>query len=138
MAEFGDRYAEFTRAGSEVAALSVDAPAASEAVRRRYALPFPILCDTAADVCRAWGLYDPAEKGGVARPAVFLLDATLRVLQRSLDGTLGRARAADVLAALASAGPLRRRLVVPRLGELLRTAWPALRLTLRPPRHRPR
>jgi hypothetical protein len=91
---------------------------------------------------RAWGLFDPAEKGGIARPATFLLDAGLTIRFRSLDGVVTRARAADLAQALAAApaaGPLdgpRARGIVPTIGEMLRTALPALKLSVAPPRRR--
>ena len=123
-------------AGIGIAALSVDEPRQAEEVRRRYALPFPLLCDPEAAIVRAWGLFDPAEKGGIARPATFVLDAGLTVRFRSLDGVITRVRAADLTDALAAApdtGPLdgpRSRAIVPTIGEMLRTAGPALKLSL--------
>ncbi len=89
-------------AGIGIAAVSVDEPGRAEEVRRRYGLPFPLLCDPEAQLVRAWGLFDPAEKGGIARPATFVLDAGLTVRFRSLDGVVTRVRAADLAHALAS------------------------------------
>ena len=129
-------------AGIGIAAVSVDEPGRAEAVRRRYGLPFPLLCDPEAQVVRAWGLFDPAEKGGIARPATFVLDAGLTVRFRSLDGVATRVRAADLAHALATApgtGPVdgpRSRVIVPTIGEMLRTAVPALRLSVAPLRRR--
>ena len=123
-------------AGIGIAALSVDEPGRAEAVRRGYGLPFPLLCDPEAQMVRAWGLFDPGEKGGIARPASFVLNAGLTVRFRSLDGVATRVRAADLARALAAApdaGPLdgpRSRAIVPRIGEMLRTALPALKLSL--------
>ncbi len=142
MAELGERHAEIVAAGTGIAALSVDGPERSQEVRRRYGLLFPLLCDPAAQVVRAWGLFDPAEKGGIARPATFVLDAGLTVRFRSLDGVVTRVRAADLAHALGSApgaGPLdgpHSRAIVPTIGEMLRTAVPALRLSVSPPRRR--
>jgi hypothetical protein len=51
----------------------VDAPEKSEAVRQQLRLPFPILSDRERRVVQEWDIYNPKEKGGIARPAVFIL-----------------------------------------------------------------
>ncbi len=138
MAEYADRYRELQAAGADVAALSVDGPDHSEAVRRRYRLPFPILCDTDREVIARWDLYNRAEKGGVARAAVFVLDRDRRVRFVSVDGTATRMRAAEMLEFVRAGGRPRRRVILPTLREWLGTAGPALRLTLFPPKRGPR
>lgn len=55
-------------------AVSVDAPETSEALRVQLSLPFRILCDTERRVVRDWDLYDARERGGIAKPAVFVID----------------------------------------------------------------
>ena len=144
MAELGERHAEIRALGVEIAAVSVDRPADAEAMRRGYRLPFPLLCDPDAGFVYRCGLFDPAEKGGIARPATFVLDRALGVRFRALDGVVTRVRADELRAYLAGAtGPgappaLRPRVILPTLGEMLRTALPALRLALAPPRRRAR
>jgi len=141
----------FERAGATLAALSVDDAEQSESVRRRLGLSFPILCDTRGDVCRALDLYNAAEKGGIAKPALFVIDLDRRVRLRMLESVASRASLDDVLAFLEH-GPsrgglasspgdgttvhVRRRLVIPTIGQMLRTIVPALRATFRRPRHR--
>lgn len=137
MAGLGARHADIQAAGAGVAALSVDDAGRADHVRRRYALPFPLLCDTDGAVARAWGLFDPGEKGGVARSATYVIEPGLRVSAASLDGVVSRVRAAELIAHLRAGVPgtsPARRVVVPTPGELLRTALPAIRLTLAPPR----
>ena len=140
MAEFRERYEEFRASSADVAALSVDDAGQSETVRALYQLPFPILCDTRAEVIKAWGLYDPKEKGGVSRSAIFVIDPGLKVRFSTVDSTLSRVRADGVLdylraTAAGQAAPAlpERRLVVPTAGEMIRTALHALKLTLFPP-----
>ncbi len=97
MAEYGDLYDSFRAAGANVVAVSVDAPGKSEAVRRELRLPFPILSDTQRHVVRAWGIYNPHEKGGIAKPAVFLLAADRTVRFASVDEVASRVPAAEIL-----------------------------------------
>ncbi len=54
LAEFRDLADDFRALGVQIAALAVDPPEQSDRVRRQYALPFPILCDTEKNVARAW------------------------------------------------------------------------------------
>jgi hypothetical protein len=144
LAELGEQHADIRALGVEIAAVSVDRPPDAEAMRRRYELPFPLLCDPDARFVHRCGLFDPAEKGGIARPATFVLDRQLGVRFRALDGVVTRVRAADLRAYLAgTAGPdtppaPRPRVLLPTPGEMLRTALPALRLALAPPRRRAR
>jgi alkyl hydroperoxide reductase subunit AhpC len=143
LAEYRDHYDELKAAGADVAALAVDGPERSEALRQKYQLPFPILCDTRREVVRAWDLLNREEKGGIAWPAVFVLGSGLWVLFASRDAEVTRVRAKDMLrflragsvlggaAALPDQAP-RKRVIFPTLGEWLRTAWPFLRLSLFP------
>ena len=108
-------------AGAEVVALAVDDPARSEPLRREMRLPFPILCDTRREVVRAWGLYNPKEHGGIAYPAVFVIDRDRIVRWRSLDRTATRVRTDAVLRFLEEGHvPPPRRVVLPRLRDFVR------------------
>ena len=77
MADYRDIYPEIRAAGAHVAALSVDAPEVSEALRNRLDLPYPLLCDTQRVVTKQWDLYNPGEMGGIAKPAVFVIGILL-------------------------------------------------------------
>jgi len=85
-------------------AVSVDAPEKSESVRRELRLPFPILSDCQRRVVREWGIYNPDEKGGIAKPAVFILapDRTVRFV--SVDEVASRVPAAEILRRLSEQG----------------------------------
>jgi peroxiredoxin len=112
LAEYRDAFAEITARDAGVVAISVDAPDRSAALRTSLRLPFPLLCDTDRRVIEAWSLYNRAEMGGIAYPAVFVIDPDLTIRYRSLDRTRSRVSTADVVAFLrgdaSSAGAPRR------------------------------
>jgi len=128
-------------AGVGVVALSVDDPARSEPVRRTLGLRFPILCDTGRSVVRAWDLYNARERGGIAVPAVFVLDRDRRVLSTSVDRTAARVSPRATLAfveALARGGaaaaePLRAEKVSLGVRDVYRALANALRRGARTP-----
>jgi peroxiredoxin len=103
LAEHARRFPELTALGLGLAALSVDPPAASLALVKQLALPFPLLCDTRREVVRSYGLYNAAEKGGIAYPATLVLDRDRTVRFRSLDRTAKRVDL-DALYAFLGAG----------------------------------
>lgn len=134
LADYRDHAPGFRNAGIDLAALAVDEPARSEAVRRELSLPFPILCDTRRAVVEAWGVINRKEKGGIAVPSIFILDRDRRVLFVSLDGEFSRVGAAALVEALGgrradASGSIapRRRFVVATFGDY----WRALRNALR-------
>jgi peroxiredoxin len=104
-------------------AVSVDGPEKSEALRVHLSLPFPILCDTERRVVRDWGIYNSREKGGIAKPAVFIIDPNHVVLYAAVDTVARRAPAAEIVSLLqndAKAQPVRRRVHVPLLSDWIR------------------
>ena len=122
LAAYRDRHDAFGRAGADVYALSVDSPERSAEHKHHLRLPFELLCDPDHAVVRAWDLYNRWEHGGVARPAVFVLASPDgRVRARSIDRMASRVPPEKVLAALKALDRHRlgRRLVVPRLGDLM-------------------
>lgn len=143
MAEFRARYDEIRGANADVAGISVDDAGHSEPVRGLYQITFPILCDPQAEIIHGWGLYDPHEKGGISRSAIFVIAPGMLVRYVTLDSTVSRVRADGVLEFLQdmAAGkdkpaPPLRRVIVPTVGELVRTALPALKLSLSAPKRR--
>ena len=95
-------------------------------MRLRYGLQFPILCDTERRVVHQWNLFNPEERGGIAIPAVFLLDPGLRVLCAIRGTVVSRVRASDMLVFFrerpvgsdgAAWQPPRNRVIFPRLRE---------------------
>jgi peroxiredoxin len=136
LAEYEQHGPEIRAAGADLIALSVDAAARSEAVRRQLGLSFPILCDTRREVVRAWDLYNPEEQGGIAVPAVFVIGPGRRVLHRSIDSTRKRVSTEGVLGFLrggAAEGALERAPVHAGLGNFARAIGNALRRGLRTP-----
>jgi len=119
-----------------VVALSVDSPARSEGLANQLGLPFPLLCDSARAVTRAWDLYNAREMGGIAVPAVFVIGADRRVLYRSIDTTNQRVSTAGVLGFLrgdAGAEAIEREAIPAGLREFARAFVNAIRRGLRTP-----
>lgn len=124
MAEYAGDYENIRAAGADVVALSVDSPERSEALRAQLGLPFPILCDPARTVVRAWDLYNPKEMGGIAIPAVFVIGPDRRVRFRSIDRTARRVSTAGVLQFLrgetsATPAPVRVRVGLREFGRVI-------------------
>jgi peroxiredoxin Q/BCP len=120
LADYREHYQEIRSAGASVVAVSVDAPDESEALRVHLSLPFPILCDTERRVVRDWGIYNSREKGGIAKPAVFIIDPGQVVRYATVDAVVRRVPAAEIISLLqnaAKAQPVRRRLYVPLFSD---------------------
>jgi peroxiredoxin len=103
LADYREHYLEIRSAGASVVAVSVDAPDESEALRVHLSLPFPILCDTERRVVRDWGIYNSGEKGGIAKPAVFIIDPSHVVRYAAVDGVVRRVPAAEIVSLLQNA-----------------------------------
>ena len=91
-----------------------------EALRVDLALPFPILCDTERRVVRDWGIYNSGERGGIAKPAVFIIDPSHVVRYASVDAVVRRVPAAAMVSLLQNAAegqPVRRTVHVPLFYE---------------------
>jgi peroxiredoxin len=120
LADYREHYQEIRSAGASVVAVSVDAPDKSEALRLDLSLPFPILCDTERRVVKDWGIYNSGEKGGIAKPAVFIIDSTLVVRYAAVDTVVRRVPAVEIVSVLLNAAegqPVRRRVHVPLFSE---------------------
>jgi len=120
LADYSAHYLEIRSAGAGVAAVAVDAPAKSEALRVQLSLPFPILCDTERRVVRDWGVYNSREKGGIANAAVFIIEPSRLIRYAALDGVVSRVPAVEILSLLqntAEGQPVRRRIHVPLFSE---------------------
>jgi peroxiredoxin len=105
LAEYAELYPDLRAAGANMVAVSVDAPEKSESVRRDLRLPFPILSDSQRRVVQEWGIYNPDEKGGIAKPAVFILAPGRMVRFVSVDQVASRVPAAEILRRLTEQGP---------------------------------
>ena len=103
MAEYRDR--DFAALGVHLVALSVDDPTRAEAMRAQLKLPFPVLCDCERKVITEWGLLNAKEKGGIAYPAVFVIDRDRTVRFLSQDRTAARVSPDALLAFLHSGMP---------------------------------
>lgn len=120
MADYREHYLEIRSSGASAVAVSVDPPEISEALRVQLCLPFPILCDTEHRGVRDWGVYNSAEKGGIAEPAVFIIEPSHLIRYASVDGVVRRVPAAEIVSVLQNADrgePIRRKAYVPLFSE---------------------
>lgn len=88
-----------------MAAVAVDPPKSSAAVRKQLALPFPVLCDTKREIVKPWGVFNSAEKGGIAEAAVFIVDREGILRFVSIDTMTARVSGATVLEYLRAGMP---------------------------------
>lgn len=112
----------------------MDAPEKSEAVRRELHLPFPILSDSQRQLVREWNIYNPYEKGGIAKPAVFILANDRTVQFGSVDEVASRVPAAEILRRLsenAAGSEAPRKKIVPGPVTFFRAVRNAMRMGAR-------
>jgi peroxiredoxin len=131
LAEYRDLYPSLRAAGATLVAISVNAPEKSESVRHDLSLPFPILSDSRRDVVRERDIYNPREKGGIAKPAVFILAPDRRVRFASVDQVASRVPASEILGQLSQQFPnstAARKTRIPGPGVFLRALRNALRM----------
>jgi peroxiredoxin len=136
LADYRDREAAIRAAGAKLAVLSVDSPEKSQAVRQELRLTFPVLSDTHRRVVREWGVYNAREKGGIAKPAVFILDPGRVVRFVSVDEVASRVPASEIarlLSARDGAPPPHRRALVPRPGNFFRAVSNSIHFGVRQP-----
>ena len=121
MADYRDHNEAIRAAGASIAAVSVDPPHKSEVVRRELRLPFPILCDTEQRVIQNWDIHNPSEKGGIAKPAVFVIDRDRTVRYSRVDNVTTRVPPSEIVRILgAEEQPVRRKIYIPRPSDFLR------------------
>jgi peroxiredoxin len=85
-------------------------------------LPFPILCDTGRRVVQDWDIYNPRGKGGIAKPAVFIIGRDRTVRFAAVDTVSTRVSPSETIRLLqtgAASQTARHKLYVPRLSEWL-------------------
>jgi peroxiredoxin len=131
LTEYRDLYPALRATGANMAAISVDAPAKSESVRRDLDLPFPILSDFQRKVVQQWDIYNAREKGGIAKPAVFILDTDRTVRFGSVDQVASRVPASEILRQLSQQFPnssAARKTRIPGPGVFLRALRNAFRM----------
>jgi peroxiredoxin len=137
LAEYRDLYPSLRAAGANLVAISVDSSRKSETVRRDLPLPFPVLSDSQRRVVRDWGVYNPNEKGGIAKPAVFILapDRTVRFV--SVDEVASRVPAAEILRRLSGENfepAASRKTILPGPATFVRAIRSAIKLGIAEPK----
>jgi peroxiredoxin Q/BCP len=129
LADYRDHYKEIRAGGAQVAAASVDPQRKSEALRRELRLPFPILCDTERRVVKEWDIYNPRERGGIAKPSVFVIGSDGVVRYSKVDSVATRIPPAEIIRILRSGegSPPRGKTYIPHIGEFYSAIRRALR-----------
>jgi len=129
LADYRDHYEEIRAAGAEVAAVSVDPPEKSDALRRELRLPFPILCDTERRVVKEWDIYNPRERGGIAKPSVFVIGSDRVVRCSKVDSVARRIPPSEIIRILRSSEgpPAQGKTYIPHIGEFYSAIRRALR-----------
>ncbi len=97
MAAYQAKLSEVEAKGVRFIALSVDQPEIAEAFRDELGLDFTILCDTEREVVKAWDRFNRWEMGGIAKPAMFVIDSDMRVRLASLDSAAKRYSVDDLI-----------------------------------------
>jgi peroxiredoxin len=123
LADYRKHYGTIQRLGASLVAVSVDPPESSEALRRQLHLPVAILCDTERRVVRDWDILNARERGGIAKPSVFLIDRDRTVRYASVDGIASRVPASELvrlLQTVAEPRPARRKVYIPTPGDWVR------------------
>lgn len=103
-------------------------------MRNELRLPFTILCDTERLVVRQWCVYNAREKGGIAKPAVFILDPGRIVRCVSVDKVASRVPASEIVRLLhegARGSAAHRRAVIPRPGNFVSATRNSIRFGVR-------
>jgi peroxiredoxin len=120
LADYRDHYDAIRAAGADLVVISVDTPAQSKALQQDLALPFPILSDADRRVVQEWGIYNPREHGGIAKPAVFIIDRDRRVGYVQIDSVATRTPASEIVRLLRTPGIVpRRRVYIPHLRDFV-------------------
>ena len=100
MAGYRNHFAKIEAADAGLVAISVDTPEESQAFKQSLHLPFLLLSDVDHKVVSEWGLLNTGEHGGIAHPAVWVIDQTRTVRFRSLDRITSRIDLGSLLAFL--------------------------------------
>ncbi len=136
MADYREHEGAIRAAGAKLAAISVDNPEKSQAVRDELHLSFTVLCDMHRRVVREWGVYSAREKGGIGKPAVFIIDPGRAVRYVSVDEVASRIAASEIARLLrgAASGPRpKRHTVIPHAGNFFRAVSNSLHYGVRQP-----
>lgn len=130
MTEIKDHYNAIATLNTTVYALSTDAPDQSKKLKAKMDFPFELLCDVNKEVIESFGLLNPFEHGGIARPAVFIISPDGKIRYQSIDQTAQRVDLAQLISVLSklneSTRPLpaekaARRWIIPSLAIFIAT-----------------
>jgi peroxiredoxin Q/BCP len=100
---FRDAYGDFQKLKVPVVGVSPDTPAAQEKFKKKYSLPFTLLCDVDRKVAQAYGVLQEKNMYGKKSLGIerttFLMDAAGKI-QKIFPKVKADGHAAEVLATL--------------------------------------
>lgn len=74
LTRLAEDYEKIKQAGADLICISADAVPYAWSMAQTTGAKFQILSDSARKVIREYGVYNAAENGGIAHPAVFIVD----------------------------------------------------------------
>lgn len=74
LTRLAEDYEKFKQAGADVVAISVDNPSYAWSMAQTTGAKYQILSDVDKKVITSYGVLNPKEHGGIAHPAVFIVD----------------------------------------------------------------
>lgn len=83
-------YKKLRKLDAQIYALSVDTPEKSQYFAKELKLPYDLLCDVDRKVVDLYDLRERGNRGGLAYPATFIINAAGKIAYRSLDDTSHR------------------------------------------------
>jgi peroxiredoxin len=72
-------YDKIKAAGAELIAISADEPPFAWSMAQTTGAKYQILSDSERKVIKAYGVFNPEEHGGIAKPSTFILDKEGRI-----------------------------------------------------------
>ena len=96
------RHEKFREAGGQIVTISADSVDELAKYRDESSAPLLMLSDTERATIKEYGVYNASERGGVAIPAVFIIDESRAVRFSHVERTLLRVRNKTLLKELKS------------------------------------
>ncbi len=85
-------YERFRQAGAHVVTISADSANSLGEYRKAHSVPFIMLSDPERAVIKEYGVYNAGERGGIAIPAVFIIDRSGTITFAKVERTVLRVR----------------------------------------------
>jgi len=93
---------QFRQAGAQIVTISSDSVEELGEYRQKSSMPFVMLGDSGRDVIKQYDVYNSSERGGIAIPAVFIVDRAGVMRYSNVEGKYIRVRSKQLLKIVAS------------------------------------